>query len=85
MVRGVGLCLLRGGAAVRIKRPDACGIALPGFGSADIFNAVALPQAIGGAEGGQSAFCADASSGEYEHSVSGVYRNGFHETYCTAG
>ena len=51
-VGGVGRGLGSVGAALGIELPDEFWIALPGVGRADIFNAIASPEAIVGAEGG---------------------------------
>jgi hypothetical protein len=51
------------GAAGGVELPDEGWIALPGFGSADVFNTIAGPEAVFCAEGGETAFGADASTG----------------------
>jgi hypothetical protein len=70
-VGGVGLGFGSVGAAFGVELPDEFGIALPGGGRADIFNAIAGPEAIVGAEGGQAALGADACAGEDEDAVGG--------------
>jgi hypothetical protein len=51
-VTGVGLGGLRGRSACGIELPYEGGIALPGFGSADVIKVMAGPEAVRGAEGG---------------------------------
>ena len=68
-VGGVGSGGLRGGSAGGVKLPDEGGIALEGFGSADVLDAMAGPEAVGGAEGGEAALGADAGAGEDEDAV----------------
>ena len=68
---GVGLGFGSVGAAFGVELPDEFGIALPGIGRSDIFNAIASPEAVVCAEGGQAAFGADAGAGEDEDAVGG--------------
>jgi hypothetical protein len=70
-VGGVGHGGLRGGAARGVELPDESGVAVEGFGSADVFDAMASPKAVGGAEGGETALGADAGPGEDKDAVSG--------------
>jgi hypothetical protein len=79
VVGGVGLGFGSVGAALGIELPDEFGIASPGVGSADIFNAIAGPEAVVGAEGGQAALSADASAGEDEDAVGGGDRDLIHD------
>jgi hypothetical protein len=71
VVGGVGLGFGSVGAAFGIELPDEFGIASPGIGCADVFNAIAGPEAVVGAEGGQAALGADAGAGEDEYAVGG--------------
>ena len=66
---GVGLGSERIATAHRIKAPDEGRINLPGLRCGDLVDAVAIPQASGAAEGCESAFGGDASSGEDEETV----------------
>ena len=57
-VGGVGLS--RGSmaaAALGVEVPDESGVGCPGFGRGDVFDAVAIPEASGAAEGGETTFC----------------------------
>ena len=56
-------------AAHRIKAPDEGRIGLSGFRGGDLVDAVAIPEAAGAAEPGESAFGGDASSGENEETI----------------
>lgn len=77
-VRGVRLSLLSGGAALGIELPDRPGIALPGFGGADLFDAMTGPEAVFCAEGGQAALRADARAGEDKDAIFRCDGNGGH-------
>jgi hypothetical protein len=55
--------------ACELELPDEGGIALPDFGSSDVFEAMAGAEAVRGAEGGWAAFRVDASAGEDEKAV----------------
>jgi hypothetical protein len=68
-MRGVGLSLFSGGAALGIELPDCPGIALRGFGGANLFDAVAGPEAVFRAECRQAALRTDARAGEDEDAV----------------
>jgi len=75
-VGGIGLGLLTGQTARGVELPDEGGIAVPGLGSADVLDAMAGPEAVGGAEGGQAALGADAGAGEDEDAVGVGYVDG---------
>lgn len=78
-VRGIGLSFLPCSAACGVEGPDACRIALPGFGRAYVFNAKAGPQTVFSAESRQAAFCADPRAGKNKEAVAsgdGDYRHG---------
>jgi hypothetical protein len=55
--------------ALGVEAPDKFGVGLPGFGSGDLFYAMAVPEAAGAAEGGQAGFGGDAGAGEDEEAV----------------
>jgi hypothetical protein len=57
--------------ALGVEAPDEGGIGLPGFGSGDFFDAMAVPETAAAAEGGETAFGGDACSGEDEEAVLG--------------
>jgi len=77
-VGGVGLSGLCRGSAGGVKLPDEGGIAVESFGSADVLDAMAGPEAVGGAEGGQAAFGGDAGAGQDKDAVGGGDGNGGH-------
>ena len=77
-VRGIRLGKSARRAPLRVELPDAPGIALPGFGRADILDAIAGPKAVGGAKGRQAALRADARAGEDEDLVVGFDGNLVH-------
>ncbi len=62
-VGGVGLGGEGVAATLGVEAPDQGGVGLPGFGGCDLFDAVAVPEASGAAEGGEAAFGGDAGSG----------------------
>jgi len=68
-VGGVGLGGEGVAAAHGVEVPDENGVSLPGFGSGDFFDAVAVPQAAGATEGGEATFCGDSGAGEDEEAV----------------
>ena len=78
VVGGVGLGFGTGGAACGVELPDEFGIASPGVGGTDVFNSIAGPKTVVGAEGGQAALRTDASAGEDEDSVGGGDGDGGH-------
>jgi hypothetical protein len=67
----VRLSGLRRGAPGGVKLPDESGVPLQRFGSAHVFDAMAGPQPIRSAKGGQATLCADACTGEDEDAVGG--------------
>ena len=71
LVGRIGLGVGGVAAAHGVEVPDELGIAAPGGGRGDIFEAVVAPEAIGVAEGGDAAFGGDASAGEQEEAVGG--------------
>jgi hypothetical protein len=74
----IWLGLMRGQTSSRIELPDQCSIALPGFGSANIVDAMAGPKAVGGAEGGQATLRTDACPGEDEDAIGKCDCDGCH-------
>ena len=83
-VRGIRLGLLRGQTPRRVELPHKSCVALQRFGSADVLDAVAGPEAVGGAKGGQSTLRADAGAGEDEDAIVGGDLDGRHSRseYC---
>lgn len=68
---GIWFCGCCGLAAHGIEMPDEMGIAVPGFGCGNIFDAVVVPETARIAKGGEAAFSADAGAGENEEVISG--------------
>ena len=68
---GVGLGGEGVAAALGVETPDELGVGLPGFGGGDFFDAMAVPEASGAAEGGEAGFGGDAGAGEDEEAVLG--------------
>ena len=66
---GVWLCGESVAAALGVEAPDQLGVGLPGFGGGDFFDAMAVPEASGAAEGGEAAFGRDTGAGEDEEAV----------------
>ena len=67
---GVGKC--GGLSAHGVELPNSPGVALESLGGTDVLDAVALPKAVGGAEGGQSALRTDACASKDEEAVVGA-------------
>jgi len=76
---GLGLSRLGRRAACGVELPDQCGIAVESFGGADVLDAMAGPKTVGGTEGREAAFGADAGAGEDEDTISGGDGNWRHE------
>jgi len=69
VMRGIRHGGLSRGASGGVELPDKRGIAVKRFGSADVFDAVAGPESVGGTEGGQTALRADAGAREDEDAI----------------
>ena len=72
-VTGVGGHVVELGAAGVVEVEHEAGVALPGFGGADVFDAVVFPQAVGVAEGGDAAVGAHAGAGEDDYFLLGFH------------
>ena len=68
-VAGVGLGGEGVAAAHGVEAPDQGWVGLPGFGGGYVFDAMAVPEAAGTAEGGEARFGGDARAGEDEEAV----------------
>jgi hypothetical protein len=64
VVGGVRLDFGEAGAAGVVEALDQCGVPPERLGRRDILDAVALPQAVRAAEGGEAALRRDAGAGE---------------------
>ena len=69
-VGGVGLRGESIAATHGVEAPDERGVSFPGFGRGDLFDTMAVPEASGATEGGESAFGGDARAGEDEEARS---------------
>ncbi len=62
-VAGVGMGGEGVAAAHGVEAPDEGGVGVPGVGRGDVFDAMAVPEAAGAAEGGEAALGGDACAG----------------------